>query len=360
MKEMAAIHQIRKNLTASGAFSAGLDLLMVPGSRLGAKTRVQFTDVNLENGRQFSIHGLTGDICLEKEYMLADNEAGNKNPDKPGSSSNLSVNVMKHPDFQEELLFTRLQSGEKGKHLFQATYPPSEMMIRFASASSEKGPLPITLNHFQTGLELDAGLPKIHNFQVDLLGGSIIASVSVQKIDQQFYLPITLSFSGIQTDRFFGKTAEKQQKKDTEVSGQFYAYVPVAANKNDFLNNLKIDMLFTHIGARALEQLLYSLDPTESNEKIVSQRKLVKKGFPRWIRLTIMDGTLSLEGVVAIQGVDVDIPQVKRLNISGLPGLDPLEDGLLKLSPVVDALRCMSANTIWMDQSKNHIGFIDK
>ncbi len=360
MKELTAVHQIRKNLTASGAFSAGLDLLMVPGSSLGAKTRVQFTDVILENGRQFSIHGLSGDIHLEKEYLLVDNEAGDKSSDHPGSNSNLSVNVMKHPDFQEELLLTRLQSGEKGKHLFQATYPPSEMMIRFASASSEKGPLPITLNRFQTGLELEDGLPSIHNFQVDLLGGSIIASVSVQKIDQRFYLPVTLSFSGIQTDRFFGKTAEKKQKKDTEVSGQFYAYVPVSANRNDFLNGLGMDILFTHIGARALEQLLYSLDPTESNEKIVSQRKLVKKGFPRWIRLTIMDGTMSLEGVVAIQGVDVDIPQVKRLNISGLPGLEPLEEGLLKLSPVVDALRCMSANTIWIDQSKNHIGFIDK
>ncbi len=360
MKELTAVHQIRKNLTASGAFSAGLDLLMVPGSRLGAKTRVQFIDVILKNGRQFSIHGLSGDIRLEKEYLLADNEAMDKSIDNPGSNSNLSVNVMKHPDFQEELLLAHLQKGEKGKHLFQATYPPSEMMIRFASASSEKGLLPITLNRFQTGLELDAGLPKIHNFQVDLLGGSIIASVSVQKIDQRFYLPVTLSFSGIQTDRFFGKTEEKKQKKDTEVSGQFYAYVPVADNKNDFLNSLEMDILFTHIGARALEQLLYSLDPTESNEKIVSQRKLVKKGFPRWIRLNIMDGTLSLEGVVSIQGVDVDIPQVKRLNISGLPGLDPLEEELLKISPVVDALRCMSANTIWMDKSKNNIGFIDK
>ncbi|MBA4366031.1 MAG: hypothetical protein C0403_00125 [Desulfobacterium sp.] len=360
MNDMTVVNQIQKQMTAGGAFSAGLDLLMVPGSKLGGKTWIKLNDVILENGRQFSIHDLSGDIHLEKEYLLMDNDARDKNPDNLGSSSNLSVNVMKQPDFQEEILHAPLQTGEKRQQLFQVAYPPSEMMIRFASASSEKGPLPIALNHFQTGLELEDGLPRIYNFQVDLLGGSIIASVSVQKIDQRFYLPITISFSGIQTDLFFGKTVEKKQKKDTEVSGQFYSYVPVTSNKNDFLNGLKMDILFTHIGAMALEQLLYSLDPTESNEKIVSQRKLVKKGFPRWIRLAIMDGALSLEGVVTIQGVDVDIPQVKRLNISGLSGLDPLEEGLLKISPVVEALRCMSANTIWMDQGKNNIGFIDK
>jgi hypothetical protein len=100
-------------------------------------------------------------------------------------------------------------------------------------------------------------------------------------------------------------------------------------------------------------------DPTESNEKIVSQRKLLKKGFPRWVRLILMDGNLSLEGVVSAQGVDMDIPRLKRLNISGLPGLEPLEDALLKLEPVIRMLRISSANTILINQDENDFQFVD-
>jgi hypothetical protein len=199
----------------------------------------------------------------------------------------------------------------------------------------------------------------MHGFQVDLLGGTIVSSISIQQIDKRFFIPITVSFSGIQTDRFWGKAVTAERKKDTEVSGQVYAYFPVTTDIHEFLNDLNVDMLFTHIGNMALEQLLYSLDPTESNEKIVSQRKLVQKGSPKWMRLTIMDGALSLEGVVSVQGVDIDIPQVKRLNISRLSGLDPIERGLLKLSPLVRILRSMSANAIWMDQEKNAIGFLE-
>jgi len=357
--DLAIINQLQDNIVARGALSAGCELLLVPGSRIGAKTFVHLADINMENGQQFSIQELAGDIFLEKDFLLADSNAAERSFVQVGNNPNLSVSVLKQPDNSGGAAPVRIQRV-KGPQTSQGVYPPSEMMIRFAAVSSKKGPLPITLQRFQTGIELVDGLPYVKDFQVDLLGGSIIASVSVQKIDQQFFVPITVSFSGIQTDRFWGKPAENGQEKDTEVSGQFYANLPITTNLSGFLNGIEMDVLFTHIGPLALEQLLYSLDPTESNEKIVSQRKLVKKGFPRWIRLTIMDGSLSLEGVVSAQGVDVDIPHLQRVNIAGLPGLDPLEEGLLKLTPLVKLLRMMSANTIWMDQAKNDIGFIDK
>ncbi|MFH2065257.1 MAG: hypothetical protein ABIK15_08685 [Pseudomonadota bacterium] len=360
--DMAILNQLLQGVSAEGSLSAGLSLLLVPGSSLGGKTWVQLSDVVLEKDQAFSIQELSGDIRLEKEYLLTENITNRKEEGDRDSIDNLSDRVLTRSGIQGKPSPAGF-SVAGGKYQYplqtlQTGYQNQEMMIRFTSAGSEKGPLPMTLRHFQAGLELVEGLPRIHGFQVDLLGGTIVSSLSIQQIEKRFFIPVMVSFSGIQTDRFWGKAVTGEQKKDTEVSGQVYAYFPVTTDIHEFLNDLNVDMLFTHIGNMALEQLLYSLDPTESNEKIVSQRKLVQKGSPKWMRLTIMDGALSLEGVVSVQGVDIDIPQVKRLNISGLSGLDPLERGLLKLSPVVGILRSMSANAIWMDRENNTIGFI--
>ena len=356
IQDMAVMCRLQKDLMAEGALQAGLQLLLVPGTRLGGNAWVHLSDIVLEQAGQFHVQDLAGDIRLEKEYLLAGNRADVFGADQSDTRTHLSNRVLQWNNYskpQAPVPFSR--DGQIGFVPYQTPY--QEMMVRFASAESKGGPLPIRLQHFQTGLELVEGLPRIHNFQVDLLGGTMISSIAVQKTDNRFYIPVNVSFSGIQTERFWGITVREDQKKDTEVTGRFNAYIPLTNELNAFLTDLDVDVLFTHIGNMALEQLLYSLDPTESNEKIVSQRKLVEQGSPKWIQLTIKDGALSLEGVVTVKGVDIDIPQVRRLNISGLSGLDRIGEGLEKLTPLLMILQRMSANAIRMDQEKNAIDF---
>lgn len=356
IRDMVVINQLQKDIVATGGLQAGLHLLLVPGTRLGGDAWVHFSGVGLEKAGQFHVQDLSGDIRLEKEYLLSGTVTDTVNAVQNESRSHLSNQVLQWNTYSRTQTPVHFSGG--GQKGFQPySMPYQEKMIRFASAESKGGPLPIRLQHFQTGLELVQGLPRIHNFQVDLLGGTIISSLAVQKTGSRFFIPVNVSFSGIQTERFWGITVNAEQKKDTEVTGRFDAYVPVTTQKNEFLNDLNIDVLFTHIGRMALEQLLYSLDPTESNEKIVSQRKLVEQGSPKWIQLTVKDGALSLEGVVTVRGVDIDIPQVRRLNISGLSGLDALEDGLEKLAPVLTILQRLSANGIQMNPEQNSVVF---
>ena len=112
------------------------------------------------------------------------------------------------------------------------------------------------------------------------------------------------------------------------------------------LENSEIRIDFRKIGSRALERLLYALDPYESNEAIVSQRRLLRMGSPKRIRLSIKDGFLALEGEIAVKSVPIAIPPLRRLNIAQLPGLKKYESSLSAIGPIIRVLDLMAADTI--------------
>ncbi len=357
IKDTSAINRLLKNFAIGGSLSAGLNLWLIPEKRIGGKSWIDITNMEISQGKLFFINDLEGKLIFEKEYLIGEEDRitmASTDADKRILLSNrvIKTDYVKNPE-------RKLENHDAVRYQRPITnqFDP-ERTIGFDLAHSERGPVPVDIEKFRAGLELNHGLPEIKRFQAEILGGSVLGSVSVRKNNNAFSIPIFFSFSGIQTNKLFRGSSDKKLDEDTEMSGQLSLLLPVSTELSDFMNEIQIDILFTNIGSKALEQMLYALDPYENNEKIVSQRKFLEKGYPRWIRLMIKDGNLSLEGVLSIQGVDVEIPSLDRLNISGLSGLEPLEEVLLKLEPAVQFFKIASANRIIAKQGSSSLEFI--
>ena len=114
-------------------------------------------------------------------------------------------------------------------------------------------------------------------------------------------------------------------------------------------SNLRVFFSAPLVAWLALERLLYALDPYESNEALVAQRRLLATGTPRRIEAAVKDGNIYLSGEVLVKGVIVEIPRVERLNLSGLPGLERYEGYPARLEALLRVLEIASARTLRMD-----------
>ncbi|MFQ5485946.1 MAG: hypothetical protein ACE5DO_11530, partial [Desulfobacterales bacterium] len=108
------------------------------------------------------------------------------------------------------------------------------------------------------------------------------------------------------------------------------------------------------IGSRSLEGFLYMIDPSESNETISSQRRLLQIGTPTWIELTIKNGILSLYGEVKVKGISIKIPSLERLNIGNLPGLANIEEQLTGLGQIIKLLDIYTKNSLKIGNLKKN------
>ncbi|HKI49800.1 MAG TPA: hypothetical protein VKA69_10770, partial [Desulfobacteria bacterium] len=124
----------------------------------------------------------------------------------------------------------------------------------------------------------------------------------------------------------------------------------MTANAENVMGNLDAVFRLTHIGARTLERLLYAMDPHENNESIVGQRALLRRGTPRWIEVTVRNGSLSLTGEVSVGGTRINLPAIKRLNMASLPIQKQLQTLVGRLVPLLKGLKILSAKTLLVDQ----------
>jgi len=89
--------------------------------------------------------------------------------------------------------------------------------------------------------------------------------------------------------------------------------LPLSTSIDRLLQDMEFELEITRIGTRALERMLYALDPYEDNESIVRQRKLLRMGSVRWVTAGLKDGMLSTSGQVEVKGVKLAIPRLERL-----------------------------------------------
>lgn len=78
----------------------------------------------------------------------------------------------------------------------------------------------------------------------------------------------------------------------------------------------------------------------------MKQRRLVSIGSPRWIRLSVRNGSLSLAGEVEVKGLRIELPRIERVNLANLPVKARLKSALAALDLVVTVLRACSAERI--------------
>jgi hypothetical protein len=134
------------------------------------------------------------------------------------------------------------------------------------------------------------------------------------------------------------------------MNGLMSAALPLSTSMDRLLQDLECQLEITRIGARALERVLYALDPYENNESMVRQRKLLKSGTPRWVKAAVRDGMLSASGEVEVKGMKLELPKIERLNVAGLPGLGGYEKRLAVIGPIIKGLNILSADTVRVDK----------
>ena len=198
-----------------------------------------------------------------------------------------------------------------------------------------KKPVPVKIGPSKIHLNLENDLPELDYFHFEALGGSIIGYVNINKTMENFIFNLNISFSGINSEKIFENTTTGT---DSEISGSLIIKCPITEKLSVIQKELKINLIFSHIGSSFIERLLYVLDPYESNETIVAQRKYFRMGSPEWIQIKIENGNLSLKGQVQVKGIKINIPGLDGLNISNILKTSGIEENLQQMKCIVEIL----------------------
>ncbi|MFH1991534.1 MAG: hypothetical protein ABIK98_03875 [Pseudomonadota bacterium] len=356
VSEKTNLAMLVENLKFEGRLRSGLELLLVPGESVRLNAWASSPEMNVSLGEFFNVKGLKTDLNFEKEYRIIEEEKIKADQKK---MMPLSVSVLKAEsepaagsafefDTQDAAVTTfmgELQNRFSTRHA-----------VAFTSAYWGLGPLPLSVDRSVIDFNLNKGLPGSDYFQVDVLGGTMIGSVAVLRSNDIFFLQPRLAFSDVNTAKI-NPAAGTKDTDDSALSGQLWARIPLASLPSSLLSEFQMSLNLSRIGSRSLERFLYALDPSESNEVIVSQRQLLRLGFPRWIHVDINDGNLSLDGEVDVKGVSVAIPSLRRLNVANLAGVDNYVEYLAGLVPLIEALNIFSANVIKIGKNGEYLKF---
>jgi translocation and assembly module TamB len=146
-------------------------------------------------------------------------------------------------------------------------------------------------------------------------------SLSIKRRNGAFFADFRSAFSGLNAQRLIPGPSSDKWDEGAEVSGMLSVGLPLSTSIDRLLQDMEFELEITRIGTRALERMLYALDPYENNESIVRQRKLLRMGSVRWVTAGLKDGMLSASGQVEVKGVKLELPRLERLNVASLPGL---------------------------------------
>ena len=356
VSEQTNLTMLVDNLDFEGQLETGAELLLVPGESIRLIGWASSPEINVKLGELFSVKNLKTNVNLEKDYRIIEAEEAEENENR---FMPLSVRVLKaesEPAIGGAFEFdTQDAAVAKLIGALQNRFS-QQHALTFESAYMGIGPLPLAVERSLIGFDLNEGLPNSDYFQVELLGGTVIGSFTVIEKNDAFFLKTQLAFSGLNTDRIY-PAAGTLENDDSELSGRLAALIPLSSRLESLQREFQMDLKLSRIGSRSLERLLYALDPAESNEAIVSQRQLLRMGFPRRIYVHIQDGNLSIEGEIDVQGVPVEIPSLRRLNVANISGLDKYADYLVGLVPVIKTLKFCSANAIKIGENGQDLKF---
>ncbi|MFC1856932.1 hypothetical protein ACFL9U_02765 [Thermodesulfobacteriota bacterium] len=354
LSEETNIEKLIENLSVEGTLAAGAEIRLVPGENIRVEAWASSPEMHVSLGESFSVKGLQTNLVLGKDYHII----GGEIRENLRNISMLSESVLRaesEPAAGASIQFdTEDAAVAKFMGKLQTRFS-TQHAISFKSAYIGIEPLPLSMDRAMIDFDLNEGLPNSDYFQLELLGGTLIGSVSVLQKNDGFFLQTGLSFSGLDTARIY-PAAGTGAREDSELSGQLWALIPLSSQPS-LLHDLQLTLNISHIGPRSLERFLYALDPSESNEVIVSQRQLLRLGFPRWIHIEIVDERLSLDGEAEVKGVPVAIPSLRRLNLANTSGLENYAEYLGRLAPVIKALKVFSANAVKIGEDGAYLKF---
>jgi hypothetical protein len=336
---------IIKQLTLKGLVEAGTEIKLAGGESLKIRTWAESPGLDASLGSKISVINMQSSIDLEKSYHLIFSK--DENPQGKAVLSPLSLKVINPESESISYLEARADTARRIMDDLQGRLN-AKRSLYIEMAEFPAGTLPLKIYNHEMEFRLVNGLPRIDYFQVELLGGTLAGYVSLSKRNDDFLLEVQCSLSNLNASGLLPDELKGISGKEAELSGRLSLSLPVSQDSRRLFQELSLNVNLTHIGARTLERMLYAMDPYESNETIVQQRKLLTIGSPRWIRLLIENGNLSLSGQLEAKGISIDLPPIERLNLTNLPVHRQLEKRLTAVGALNDLLKIISSDSLYM------------
>jgi translocation and assembly module TamB len=351
-KIRSAVPSAVTNMDIEGAVSALARLQLTPGQEVNGGLRLVLNGISVDMPNIMTLQKINGDIDLSKKYSIMTQTA-----DETRQASSLLSQQVIQPAVAGSA-FGSLENRNLHRHLSLLTERiRSSPDLSMKTARFQSLPFPLVIDSSRVMINQQEGIPNLDYFQAELLGGTINGFLSLRKRESGFFVESEINLTGINTGLIFPEAVSGIPDSEAEISGFLYADIPVRDRLKPLLDDTTVTVEFTRIGSKALERILFALDPHESNEAIVSQRRLLKAGTPRRVRLEIKDGFLSLSGEVSVKSITLPLPALRRLNIASMPGIEKFESGLSALTPVISILNDLSARRMTIKKDNGGVRF---
>lgn len=335
-------------VSGGGSMELTLGGRLAGGRSLTLAAHLRSPGMDLRLGPDFTLSGLTSDLSLRRRYALRPGLAC-AGASGQEAQAPLSEQVF---DLFPDAATPFTPAGDFSLRTLYDAKARRSGLLAFSALNLRSGPLPLSLSDFALALDTSGPLPAVQSFRVGLFGGNVLGRASVKGGGGAYTLNADCSFTGIDTARMQPGRAQKDLGDQAELSGKLSLRLPLTPDPEALLTRMTLAADITKVGPRTLERALYALDPDETNETIVQQRRLMDIGYPRNVSLRIAYGNLSLSGQVEVKGFRLDIPPIDRLSVANLPVRDQLGPALRPIPALLDMLDFVSATSICRDPSR--------
>lgn len=340
-KEPGAPQPVTSTMGFGGKLAVDMGLKMRGGKDVSSNLSLQADELNISMGDKLELSGFDADFRFDKKFQIGTVAMETH----PKSKAPLSLEVLAAALSETTLAPDTSSFAERFRRDIKQENPT--FVLKSLRLMGD-GPR-IEVTDFAMNLKFVDSLPVIDNLQVNVMGGTILCSLALSEQEAQYGLGLKVDFSGIDAERMLPDLLAELPSSDTEMSGRLEVQTPLSPEPDKLLEELNVHVHISHIGQRMLSRILYSLDPYESNEAIIKQRKMVELGSPRWIQVDIENGNLSLRGEVTVTGVIIALPELKRVNIAGLPIEAELRKALASLTSLQNSLELLQADTLVLE-----------
>lgn len=328
-----------KAISGKGRVEVGAEAKLIGGRSLAVAGRFLSPGLNLSLGPALAVTGLYSNLALHKRYTL-------------GFGPNCGSAALVESKPLSEYVFDQLPAAKSlspspESFALRSLYSQQDARTAggfgFSQLVLRSGPLPLAVSDMNLRLDTSGPLPIVRSFRLGLFGGNILGSAALRGGLGRYSLETDFAFTGLDAAQMLPGRGAQDYGDQAETSGRISLRMPLTADADSLLRQLKLRADITKVGPRTLERMLYALDPDEQNETIVQQRRLMGIGYPRNVRLNIDYGNLSLSGQVEVKGFRLDLPTIDRLAVGNLPVRTQLEPALARMPRLIEMLDMLSA-----------------
>ncbi len=322
------VKQLLPGFDLAGDISGGVRVDLSAGRELALRCTLKTNDFGVQLANGTKVEGLRSDIAVNQAYALAAPRGESWIP--------LSTALVRPPPVTRANPGAAEIIGRIHNDLRGDVRGTRSFSIR--RVTTQVSGVPLELTALEGDLLFSQKECGLSFFQANLLGGTLLAR---GVFDLQPVVPAIAaagSFSHLDISQLLPKeTRRLEAGQDAEITGEISLTAPLTPEQRELFEQLRLALNLRKIGPNTIERALFSLDPYERNEQVVSQRKMLRHGRLLGLRATAVDGAFSMEGEAQVKGVAVDLPKVERVRISELP----LRQELVKNREAVMALRTL-------------------